>query len=194
HVEPFEIGVAGFRMGVDGSSGIDQSLDYTLALAMPRGSLAEAAEGVVQGLASRVGANLAGADSVRVGVQVGGTISDPSIDLGLGQTVASVREAAGQAAEAAVERQVDEARARLDAAEEEARRQAAARADSLVAEAEERAEAVRAEAREFADGIRAEADRQAEDVLARATNPIARRAAEPVVARIRQEADERADQ
>src|SRR5690606_29966187 len=45
HVEPFEIGVAGFRMGVDGSSGIDQSLDYTLALAMPRGSLAEAAEG-----------------------------------------------------------------------------------------------------------------------------------------------------
>jgi vacuolar-type H+-ATPase subunit E/Vma4 len=197
HVEPFQAAVAGLRMTVGGSNGIDQSLDYTLGLAVPRGALGEAADRIVRDLATRVGragVDASAGDSVRVGVRVGGTVADPALDLSLAETVASAGQLAGQAAEAAVERRVEEARARLDEAEEEARRRAQARADSIVAEAEQRADAIRAEARALADEVRAEGNRRADEVLAQATNPLARRAAQPVADRIRQEADERASQ
>lgn len=197
HVQPFEVGVAGLTMTVDGSNGIDQTLDYSLSLAVPTGLLGDAASGVLQGLASRAGRagfDVGAVEAVQVGVRVGGTVSDPSLDLGLGESAASVRDMAGAAAGAAVDRQVEQARERAEAAEEEARQRAQARADSLIADAEERAESIRAEARRLAEQLRAEGERRADDVLAQATNPIARRAAEPVAERIRREANERADQ
>lgn len=207
YVQPFRAGLGDLSMTVDGSNGIDQSLDYSLALALPRAGLGEAADRVVQDLATRagsLGASFMAGDSVRVDVRVRGTVSDPVLDLGLGETVASVRALAEQAAGAAVDRQVEEAQARLDQAEEEARarlaeeeeearRRAQARVDSLVAEAEEQAAAIRAEARRVADEVRAEGNRRADELLAQATNPLARRAAEPVADRIRQEAEDRAD-
>lgn len=197
HVQPFGVSVGDFRMMVAGSNGIDQSLDYALTLALPRGVLGEAADRFVQGLAERagqVGLGLQAADSVRLGVRVGGTVSDPTLDIGLGEAATSVQEQAEGAAEAAVERRVEEAREQLDSTREEARRRAQAQADSIVAEAERRAETIRAEARELAEEVRAEGNRRADEVLARATNPIARRAAEPVADRIRREAEERAVQ
>ncbi|HUF76750.1 MAG TPA: AsmA-like C-terminal region-containing protein [Longimicrobiales bacterium] len=194
HVEPFQAAVAGFAMSVSGSNGIDQSLDYTLGLMLPRSGLGDAAAQAVQDLAARAG--LGGAaglpDSVRMGVRVGGTVTDPTVSLGLDETAQSVGSAAGRAAEAAVEERVDEARQRLDAEAEEARQRARARADSLVAEAEQRAEAVRAEARRAAEAVRVEGNRAADEVLARASGPVARTAAQPVADRLRREAEERA--
>ena len=196
YVEPFQTTLAGLSMGVSGSNGIDQTLDYTLGLALPRGVLGDAAEGLMQDLAARAGQaglNLGANDSLRVRVGVTGTVSDPALDVGLGDPVASVRDLAQDAAEAAVQEQIDEAQRRLEAEGEEARQRAQERADSIVAEAERRAEAIRVEARRLADEVRAEGDRRAEEVLAQATNPLARRAAEPIAERIRQEANERAD-
>jgi hypothetical protein len=192
HVAPFQVGVGGLEMTVAGSNGIDQSLDYTLGLAVLGSGLGQAATAVVRDLAARAGVNLAGTDSVRVGVRVTGTVTEPALSLGLEEAATSVRGLAGRAAEAAVERQVEEAQQRLEASREEARRRARAQADSLVAEAEERAAAIRAEARGLADEVRAEGNRAAEEVLARATNPVARLAAEPVAERLRQESDSRA--
>jgi hypothetical protein len=194
HVEPFQTALAGFAMSVSGSNGIDQSLDYTLGLMLPRTELGDAAAQAVQGLLARAG--LGGAaglpDSIRVAVRVGGTVTEPTVSLGLDETAQSIGTAAGRAAEAAVQQRVDETRARLDAEAEEARQRARARADSIVAQAEQRAEAIRAEARTAAERIRAEGDRAAEEVLARASGPVARAAAQPVADRLRREAEERA--
>lgn len=192
HVDPFQVGVGGLAMTVSGSNGIDQSLDYTLGLRMPRSGLGDAAAAVVQDLAARAGVDVAGADSVRVGVRVTGSVESPAVSLTLQETAASVGALAGRAADAAVERQLEEAQQRLEASREEARLRAQAQADSLVAEAERRADAVRAEAGRLADEVRAEGNRAAEEVLARATNPVARVAAEQVAERLRREAEERA--
>jgi hypothetical protein len=194
HVEPFQAAVAGLAMSVSGSNGIDQSLDYTLGLMLPRSGLGDAAAQVLQDLATRAGLPGAAAlpDSVRVAVRVGGTVTDPSLSLGLDEAAASVGSAVGRAAEAAVQQRVDEARQRLDTQAEGARQRARARADSLVAEAEQRAESVRAEARRAAEAIRAEGNRAADEVLVRASNPVARAAAQPVADRLRREAEERA--
>jgi hypothetical protein len=188
-VHPFRVRVGNVGMSVQGSNGIDQSLDYTLGLVLPRSALGDAAKQVVQGLASRagrVGLNLQAADSVRVGVKVTGTVKSPTLDIGLGEAVAS----AGQQVEKAV---TGEAKAKVDSAEIQARRRAQAQADSMVAAAQRQADGVRADAKKLADQIRAEGNRQADAVLAKATNPIARAAAQRVADAMRKEADDKAN-
>jgi len=196
HVRPFRVAVGDFAMSVEGSNGIDQSLSYTLGLALPRAAMGSATEQFVQGLAAKAGKaglDLKAADSVRLGVTVGGTVKAPTLEVGLGEAAASAGAQVKEAATAAVEQRLDEGRAKVDSAEAEARRRAQAQADSIVAAAEQQADQVRAEARKLADQIRAEADRQANEVLAKATNPAARLAAKPVADRIRSEANKKAD-
>ena len=196
HVRPFRVAMGNFAMSVEGSNGVDQSLSYTLGLALPRAVLGDATQQFLQGLAAKAGKaglDLKAADSVRVGVTVGGTVRSPTIEVGLGEAAASAGAQVKEAATAAVEQRLDEGRAKVDSAEAEARRRAREQADSIVAAAEERAAQVRAEARKLADQIRAEADRQANEVLAKATNPAARLAAKPVADRIRSEANKKAD-
>ncbi len=196
-VEPFGTRVGGLAMTVTGSNGIDQSLDYTLGLRVPRSGLGDAAARRVQDLLGAAGA--AGAvlpDSVGLGVRVTGTVSDPAVGLGLQDAAGSVGRAATAAATAAagaeVQRRLEEAQERLDASRAEARQRAQAQADSLVAEAEQRAAQIRAEAGRAAAEIRAQGERGGEEVLARATNPLTRAAAQASADRIRSEANERA--
>jgi hypothetical protein len=189
-VDPFQVGIGGLAMTVSGSNGIDQSVDYTLGIAVPRSGFAGSALTSLASRAGPLGATLAAADPVVVSVGVGGTITQPSLDLGLSAAATSLRGAATQSAGAAVEQRIDEAQQRLDAEREEARQRARARADSIVAEAERRAETIRTEARRAAEQVRTEGGRAADEVLARATNPLARAAAQPVADRLRREADE----
>ncbi|MGD8322017.1 MAG: AsmA-like C-terminal region-containing protein, partial [Gemmatimonadota bacterium] len=91
HVRPFRVGVGNVRMSVEGSNGVDQSLDYALGLSLPRASLGDASTRIVEGLASRagrVGIDLQSADTLRVTVRATGTVTDPALDLGFGQAVA----------------------------------------------------------------------------------------------------------
>jgi hypothetical protein len=195
HVAPFRTTVGALAMEVSGSNGIDQSLDYTLGLAVPRSGLGDAALDALSDLAGRIGgAGVAfgAADVVQLGVRVGGTVSEPALGLSFGPPGGSARDAAVGAARAAVDQRLDDVRARADAEREEARLRARAEADSLVAEAERQAEALRAEARRRADEVRAEGNRAADDLLARAANPVARAAAQPAADRLRREAEERA--
>jgi AsmA-like C-terminal region len=196
HVRPFQVGMGDFSMLVSGSNGIDQSLDYSLELAVPRAILGNAADRLVQDLsvqAGRAGIDLQASDSIRLGIRVTGTITDPSINVGLAEAAASMQQQVGQAAGAAVQQQVDKAREQVDSARAEAVRRAQAQADSIVADAEVRADTIRAEARRLGDNVRAEGNKRADEVLARATNAIARRAAQPVADRIRKEADDQAN-
>jgi len=196
HVKPFRVRAGNFAMTVSGSTGVDQSMEYTLDLAIPRAALGAEADRVVQSLASqagRVGFDLQTADTVDVGVRVGGSVTDPSLQTNFGGVATSAQERAQQAAGEAVGRRVEAADERVDSAREEARRRAQAQADSIVADAEERAAAVRAEARRLSDEVRAEGNRRADQVLAEATNPVARAAARPVADRIRKEASDKAD-
>ncbi len=189
HVRPFRVRVGDIDMAVEGSNGIDQSLDYTLGLVLPRAALGDAAAQLVKGLAAqagRAGLDLRAADSVRLGVELAGTVTAPTVDVGLGEAAASVRREVQKAA-------VGEATEKVDSAKIEARRRARAQADSLVAEAQRRADGVRADARKLADQVRAEGRRQADDLLAKATTPLARRAAQPVADRIRKAANDKAD-
>jgi hypothetical protein len=192
HVAPFQVGVAGLAMTVSGSNGIDQSVDYTLGLRVPRAAFADAALSSLASRAGPLGASLSALDPVNVGIRVTGTVMQPTLGVGLGETAGSVRDAATQAAGAAVGQRIDEAQQRLDASSDEARQRARATADSVVATAQRQADAIRAEAARAAAEVRAEGNRAADELLTRATNPLARTAAQPAADRVRREADQRA--
>ncbi|MDT8368716.1 MAG: AsmA-like C-terminal region-containing protein [Longimicrobiales bacterium] len=192
HLSPFQVGVGGVEMTVSGSNGLDQTLDYNLGLSLPSTGIGDAAGQALQGLADRAGGlGLPTSGLVRLGVNVQGSVEDPTLNVGLAGGAPSAGEGARQAVDQAVEQAVGGA---VEGVTERPAEEARARADSIIASAEATAERIRAEARTVADGIRAEGDRRAEEVLAQATNPLARRAAQPVADRIRREADERADQ
>jgi hypothetical protein len=192
HIDPFKTRIAGLGLTVTGSNGFDQSVDYTLGLQVPRTGLAESALTTLASNTGPLGARLAAVDPVPVSVRFTGSITQPSLDLGLAEAAGSLRGTATQGVQSAVGQQVDDAQQRLDASREEARQRAQAQADSIVAEAERQADAIRAEAQKAAAGVRAEGDRAADELLARATNPLARAAAQPAADRLRREADERA--
>jgi uncharacterized protein involved in outer membrane biogenesis len=195
HVSPFDVRLGRSNMNVSGSNGIDRSINYTLALEIPRADLGTDANRVINDLITQVGrtgVNLQAADAVKVNAILGGTITNPSIRLDFGGIVASARDQVEQAIREEVERRVEEVEERVDEAKEEARRRAQEEADRLIREAEQRAAVVRDEAQKLAETVRKEGYEQADKLLEQATNPVTRAAARPAADRLRKEADDRA--
>jgi uncharacterized protein involved in outer membrane biogenesis len=197
HVRPFQVRLGDSRMTVTGSNGVDQSLQYTLGLEVPRAALGAEADRVVASLiaqAGRTGVQLQPSDVVQLGVQLTGTVRDPSIKTDFSGVASSARAGLGRAVAGELERRAEATEERVDEAKEAARRKAEAEAARIVQEAEQRAAAVREEAAKLAETVRREGHERADSLLARATNPVARTAARPVADRLRKEADEKADQ
>ena len=196
-VNPFDVRVGKSTMRVSGSHGFDQSLQYTLALRVPRSELGPDANRAIANLISRAGKtgiDLQAAESVDLDVRVGGTLTNPTIQTNFGDVVASAGQSVKEAAQQEVAERVDSAKARADSAAAEARRKAQAEAERVIAEAEQRAAAVRAEAQRVADGVRREANERADTLVARASTPLAKVAARAAADRLRKEADDRANQ
>jgi hypothetical protein len=196
HVQPFDVRVGEFALNVSGSNGIDQSLDYTIALQLPRALLGGEADRVLTGMVAqtaRAGLVLQPGDVVTVRVLLTGTVTDPAIGTSFQNVAGSTATAVQQALQQEAERRIEAVEQRIDEAAEEARLRARAEAARFIAETEQRAATIREEARVLADAVRREADEQAAALVARATNPAARLAAQQAANRLRREADERAE-
>jgi AsmA-like C-terminal region len=195
YVKPFDLKIGDVAMTVAGSNGIDQTLDYTLALAVPTSTLGSSANQAISALAAsagRAGVNLGSAAAVSVGAKVTGTVTNPTVRPSFagtgGSVAASVREAATQQVQA----QVTQVKTKVDSAALAARVRASAQAQQIVAEAEQRAAAIRAGADSAAAKVRSAADEQAKALLAKADNPASRIVAQAAADRLRSEADKRA--
>jgi hypothetical protein len=177
HVDPFAVNLGPTTMNVTGSNGLDQSLQYALRLRVPRSELGEAANQAVAGLVSRAGGagiDLKAASEIELGVQLAGTVTNPSVKVDAGSIVASAKEGVEQAVR------------------EGAARKISAEATRLIQEAEQRAAAIRQEAQTLAGTVKQEGYQQADALTAQASNPILRAAAKPAADRLRKEADEKA--
>jgi hypothetical protein len=194
HVKPFVVKTNGIDMTVVGSNGIDQSLSYDLALAVPRAVLGAAASNAVARLAAQAGK--AGTDTggvVQLGAQVAGTVTNPTVRANFAGMAATARDAAQNAVRQEVATRTAVVKQKVDSAAEEARRRARAEADRIVAEAERQAATIRTEARTLAASARREGGIRADSLQARATNPVARIAAQAATDRMRREADQQAE-
>jgi vacuolar-type H+-ATPase subunit H len=176
-VEPFAVKLGRSTMNVTGSNGLDQSLQYALRLRVPRSELGAEADRAVAGLVSRAGragVDLQAASEIELGIQLAGTVTNPSVKTDVGSIVASARAGAEQAVRQEVTRKAD------------------AEAERLIREAERRASAIREEAQTMAQTVKREGDQQADALMERSTNPIVRAAAQPAADRLREESEENA--
>jgi len=176
-VQPFDVKLGGTTMNVSGSNGLDQSLQYALKLRVPRALMGGAANQAVASLVSKAGGagvDLTAAPEIPLGIQVGGTVTSPSVMVDVGSLASSVTAGAENALREAATEKVDSAALRL------------------VQEAEQKAAAIRQEAQALADKVKAEGYRQADSLTARATNPMLQLAAKPAADQLRKQADERA--
>ncbi|MCO4294693.1 membrane assembly protein AsmA [Solitalea sp. MAHUQ-68] len=86
-VSPFDIKKGDFLMNVQGSNGIDQSMDYKLALNVPRSMLGSQANATVNSLVSqfnsKTGTNVSVGETVKVNAILGGSITKPTVKLQL---------------------------------------------------------------------------------------------------------------
>ena len=86
YVDPFDINFEDINATVAGSTGFDQTIDYTMNLVIPRDKLGGEANQLVEGLvgqANSLGANFSLGETVNLDVYVTNTIDDPKIKTGL---------------------------------------------------------------------------------------------------------------
>lgn len=86
NVAPFNIKKGDILMNVQGSNGLDQSLDYVLGINLPRAMLGKAnetANSLLASLNKKIGSNVEVNDMVKVNALIGGTITKPTIKLDL---------------------------------------------------------------------------------------------------------------
>jgi hypothetical protein len=190
HLKPFVVAMNGMNMTVAGSNGIDQSLQYTLGLGVPRALLGGSAGKVMSDLAARAGqAGIGTADVVQVAALVTGTVMQPSVRPSFGDVAGSVRDAVQQAGAV----KVAAVRQRVDSAASDARRRAREQADRIVTEAEAQATKIREEGRALAARTKGEAAMRGDSLAAKASNPAARFAMQAMADRGRREADQQSD-
>jgi len=154
---PFDIQMGGIAMNLSGSTGLDQSIDYTAKVALPEG----AAGGYVQ----------------RVNVLIGGTFSSPKVTLGVKDMVTDVlkntvgAKLAGKATGTADRtEQIEKLRADADAAAAKLVEAAEKQRDKLVGAA--KSPIAKVAAQKSGDAIVRKAEQQAEKLRSEAEKKI----------------------
>jgi hypothetical protein len=174
-VQPFDVKLAGMAMNVAGSNGIDQSMEYTLKLQVPKSRLGGGANQAIASLASRTGVDLSSAAVIPLAIQLGGKVTDPVVKADVGSLTTSVAQGAQTAVKQAVEQKVDSAAMRV------------------VQEAERQAAAVRQEAESLAARVKQTGYQQADALTAEAgNNPLVQAGAKVAADKVRQETDQKA--
>jgi hypothetical protein len=177
-VQPFNVKLGGLTMNVAGSNGIDQSLDYNLGLKVPRSMLGGGANEAIAGLVSKAGQagiDLSSAPEIPLGIQLGGTVTNPTVKADVGSLTSSVTQGAQQAVKQAVTEKVDSAAMRA------------------IQAAEQQAAGIRQQAESLAASVKRTGNEQADALVAKAGNdPLGRAAAEVAANQLRKESDDKA--
>lgn len=183
-VDPFDVKMDDIKMTVGGSHGIDQTLDYNIALDVPRKYFGSAANDALDGLlkeASKAGVALNVSETIKVKAKVVGTSTDPKITL-------NYKDDSGDAKESLKEELKKKA-------SDEAKKELEAEAQKLIDDAEKEAAKIKKEAREQADKLLAEGNEEADKLVKKASKEgyLAKIAAETAAKEVKKEAKEKAD-
>lgn len=138
HIEPFKTKVKANEIEMAGSQGLDQTLDYTMTLRIPRKEFGQQANNALNTLISEAGSKgieVELGEFVDVDVLIGGTVTDPKIKL-------SLKDQAKNLANDIKEQVVEKVKEEFDKAKADAIAKAKAQAAKILAEAEAKGEAL----------------------------------------------------
>lgn len=160
--EPFNVSMSGTKMDVTGTSGLDETLDYTLAMAVPNS------------VSSKTNIPL------KFNVLVGGTFNSPKIKVDAKGVVDNVKEVVTEKVKETVKQTVNKAL-------EEAK----AKQAKMLAEAKKQASALKSEAEKQGDKLVAEAKAQGDKMVASSKNPLEKKAKQKAAQKLVQEAEKK---
>ncbi len=184
-VSPFDVKTGNLTGTIQGSNGLDKSLDYVMNLKIPISDIQSS--GILSQLAGKAG-------KVDLIVNIGGTVDKPTVKSSLGgmaqnlktQVVDSVKKVIEQKKEQVTKMAADEV--------ERIMKQARNQADKIVNEAKMQAANLNTEAAKSAKLIREEADNQGKKLIQEAgNNPIKKRVAQEAANKLNSEANQKAN-
>ena len=114
-VKPFHVKLKDIDMEIGGMHGIDQTIDYAIAMKLPRSLIGSQGNALINNLAqqaSNKGVNVKMSDVINLNVKMGGTITNPQIKTDL-------KEAAGDIAADLKQQATDFAKQKIDSAKNE---------------------------------------------------------------------------
>nr|MCU0360074.1 hypothetical protein [Bacteroidia bacterium] len=178
HLEPFTTKVNQITTNIQGSTGLDQTIDYKWKMEIPRAMFGSSANSALQGLMNQAnaaaGTNVALGEKINVNVLFGGTATNPTIKTSMKEE--------GKSAVATVTTQA--LNAGIDKANEEAQK--------ILADAQAQVDKIRAETNTLVEKTKKEGYAQADALVEQATNPIAKVAAKKAAEAAKKEADKKA--
>lgn len=188
-VKPFETSLAGSKATIEGSSGLDQSIDYKINLSIPKNKLGAQANQVISGMFAKVnstaGTNIQLPDPVKINIKVGGTVLQPKISTDLAQQGSNAVQQVKEEIKEQITQKVEQT---IDNAKQKAREQA----DKILTDAELQAQQIRNAAKASADKVKAEGYAAADKLVSEGKNPVAKAAAQETAKKMKQETDKKA--
>lgn len=180
NVDPFDLKMDDIKMTVDGSHGIDQTLDYNVNLDVPRKYFGSVANDALDGLLKQVadkGVKIDVTETINVKAKIVGTSTDPKITL-------NYKEGTGDSKKNVKEEVVKKGKDELEA-----------EAQKIIDDAEKEAAKIKKEAREAADKILKEGNEEADKLVKEAAKkgPLAKIAAEKAADELKKKAKKEAD-
>jgi len=179
NLEPFDVKIGEIKTNISGSTGLDQTIDYTYKMEIPRSMFGSSANSALNSLMNQAnaaaGTNVALGDKVKVNVKMGGTVTDPTIKTGLKEDAKTnvVSTVTTQALNAGI-----------DKANEEAQK--------ILEDAKLQVDKLKADAQVLADKTKQEGYANADKMVEQATNPIAKLAARKGAEVAKKEVDKQA--
>lgn len=172
YVDPFDVSINGIKSKIAGSNGFDQTIDYTLAMDIPRSSFGGAANSVLDNLvgqANAKGAKFSLGETVPVNVGITGTVTDPRIKTDLNSQGAKAMDDLKAKAKEEFDKKKAEAEAKAREEADKLKAQAQAKLDQEKAKAQAEADRLKkeaeAKAKAAADKAKQEAEKKAKDAL-----------------------------
>ena len=196
HVKPMSLKVGGVDLTASGSNGVDQSLQYDLALAVPRTLLGPGATSAITKLAAKagkLGAELPAGEVIQLLAKVTGTVVNPTVATNFTGMAASAKDAAQNAAKQLATAATETVKQKADSTVDAAKVKARAEADRILGDAQRQADTIRAAAKVVADKLKADAGARIDSLVAKATNPIAKLGAQKAADQLRNQSNQQAD-
>jgi len=157
-VKPFTTKIGDFDADIQGYTSIDQTMDYSINLKIPRDKLGSEANAFASNLAGKLSDKLGGGvqlpEIIDVAVRMTNTITDPKIKLGLGKQ---------DLGKSIKDQAKDKAKEEFDKAKADAEAKIRAEADKAKAQAQEEVDKAKAKAQAEADKAKAEAEKRIEE-------------------------------
>jgi len=183
-VKPFDFKMGKYKVIAGGSSGLDQSLDFSLDMNIPASDVKAAS------LLKKFGSSIT---TIPLKVKIGGTLTDPEVRPSFGdmgnQLMDDLKNTFNKKVDEVKTQAKEEANKKLQELVQAAENQG----DKLIAEAEAQAQKLKNEAAKQAQVIRDEGEKAAQKILSEAgSNPLKKAAAKPLAEKARSEANDKA--